>query len=415
MTALPRLEPAAGRRIFTISEVNSQIHELLEVSFPELWVEGEISNCRAYPSGHTYLTLKDENSQIQAVLFKGAAAAVRFKAQDGHKVLVRARVSSYLKRGDVQLIISAMEPREKGALQLAFEQLKAKLAAEGLFEEERKKPLPAYPRCVGIVTSLQGAAVHDMVTVLSRRWPLLEILVYPVRVQGDGAKEDIAQAIADFNELLPDTDVLLVGRGGGSWEDLWAFNEELVARAIAASRIPVVSCVGHETDTTIADFVADMRAPTPSAAAELAAPDRTSVLAQLADSRRRLLCGMEELLRRWEERLSSAKERPCLQSPGRMYEEHSRRVDELGARLSEAVRRFLLHAQQDLRLRLEKLDAFSPLKVLARGYAIAEKLPERAILRRADQVRAGDRVCVRLHQGEIYCEVKDEQDRQEGR
>ncbi len=408
---MPISQPPA--RVYTVSQVNAQIHELLETSFPELWVEGEISNCRAYPSGHTYLTLKDAGSQIQAVLFKSAAFGVKFKPEDGLKVLVRARVSSYVKRGDVQLIISAMEPREKGALQLAFEQLKVKLAAEGLFDEARKKPLPAYPRHVGIITSSQGAAVHDMITVLNRRWPGLEILIYPVKVQGNGAKEEIAQAVADFNAYLPGTDVLLVGRGGGSIEDLWAFNEELVARAIAASRIPVISCVGHETDTTIADFVADLRAPTPSAAAELAVPDQAAVLTQVADSRRRLLTSIQERLRSLAERLDFARRHPFLQNPHRMYEERIKRVDELFGRLPEALRQVLLHMEKDLRLQMEKLDAFSPLKVLGRGYAIAEKLPVREILRRADQVRPGDLVRVRLHQGEIHCEVKDAQERRQ--
>lgn len=401
------LAMAGARKVYTVSQVNAQIHDLLEASFPELWVEGEVSNCRAYPSGHTYLTLKDENAQILAVLFKGAAFAVKFKPQDGLKVLVRARISSYVKRGDVQLIISAMEPREKGALQLAFEQLKAKLSAEGLFDETRKKPLPPYPARVGIVTSLQGAAVHDMITVLTRRWPGLEISVWPVKVQGEGAAEEIARAIAGFNELLPGTDLLLVGRGGGSIEDLWAFNEEPVARAIAASRIPVVSCVGHETDFTIADFVADLRAPTPSAAAELAVPELAAVLARLADSQRRLLACVQERLRALAARLERAREHPYLQSPRRMYEERIKRVDELCGRLPEAVGRVLAHAEKDLRLRMEKLDAFSPLKVLGRGYAIAEKMPEGAILRRAEQVKAGDQVRVRLHEGSIYCEVRD--------
>ena len=300
-----------------------------------------------------------------------------------------------------------MEPREKGALQIAFEQLKAKLSAEGLFDETRKKPLPPYPTRVGIVTSLQGAAVHDMITVLTRRWPGLEISVWPVKVQGEGAAEEIARAIAGFNELLPGTDILLVGRGGGSIEDLWAFNEEPVARAIAVSRIPVVSCVGHETDFTIADFVADVRAPTPSAAAELAVPELGAVLARLGDCRRRLLAYVQERLRALEARLGRAREHPYLQSPRRMYEERIKRVDELSVRLPEAVGRVLAHAEKDLRLRMEKLDAFSPLKVLGRGYAIAEKMPEGAILRRAEQVKAGDRVRVRLHEGSIYCEVRD--------
>ena len=242
------------RRVLTISELNAQVHELLETSFSELWIEGEVSNCKAYPSGHTYLTLKDEKAQVRAVLFKGASFGVKFKLADGQKILVRGRVTSYEPRGELQLIISAAEPRDKGALQLALEQLKAKLQAEGLFDAERKKPLPPFPKSVGVVTSGQGAAVRDVIQVLSRRWPGLDIRIWPVKVQGPGAAEEIAAAVRGFNALASDTDVLLVGRGGGSIEDLWAFNEEPVARAIAESEIPVISCVGHETDWTVADL-----------------------------------------------------------------------------------------------------------------------------------------------------------------
>jgi exodeoxyribonuclease VII large subunit len=395
----------ASVKIFTITELNEQIHELMEASFPELWVEGEISNCRAYPSGHTYLTLKDEGSQIAAVLFKGAAWGLKFKLEDGLKILARGRVSTYIKRGDLQFVMSAVEPREKGALQLAFEQLKAKLEAEGLFAPERKKPLPAYPKSVGIVTSLQGAAVRDMLSVLGRRWPGLEILIYPVRVQGDGAAAEIAAAILDFNEQLPATDVLLVGRGGGSMEDLWAFNEEVVARAIASSKIPIISCVGHETDFTIADFVADQRAPTPSAAAELAVPEQRAVSDTILGFQDDLESSMNEILARLSERLDRAASHPFLQSPHRMYEERIRRVDELYGRLPEAIRRVLINAEKDLQLQAEKLDAISPLKVLSRGYAIAEKLPEGAILRKASSVKPGDKLRVRLHEGHIECEV----------
>ena len=400
-------------KVYTVSELNAQIHALLEASFPELWVEGELSNCRAYPSGHTYMTLKDAGSQIKAVLFKGSAWSLKFKPEDGLKVLARARISSYIARGELQLIISAMEPKEKGALQLAFEQLKAKLESEGLFEDSRKKPLPAFPRRVGIVTSLQGAAVHDMISILSRRWPEAEVAVYPVRVQGEGAKEEIARAILDFNNLLPETDVLLVGRGGGSWEDLWAFNEEIVARAIAGSKIPVISCVGHETDFTIADFVADRRAPTPSAAAELAAPDRRDMTLRVEALSEGMVSAMTERLEGLAERLERARRHPLLQSPYRLYEELIKRVDELSGRVLDAVKRVLLRAEKDLQLQAEKLDAFSPLKVLSRGYAIAQKWPSREIVRSASQVAPGERLLLRLHEGEIHCEVSHDQDRQE--
>jgi len=391
------------RRVLTVSELNAQVHQLLEASFSELWIEGEVSNCKAYPSGHTYLTLKDEKSQVRAVLFKGASFNVKFKLADGQKVLVRGRVTSYEPRGELQVILSAAEPRDKGALQLALEQLKAKLQAEGLFDQERKRPLPPYPKAVGLVTSGAGAAVRDMIHVLSRRWPGLDIRVWPVKVQGPGAAEEISSAIQGFNALAPDTDVLLVGRGGGSIEDLWAFNEEPVARAIAESKIPVVSCVGHETDWTIADFVADLRAPTPSAAAELAVPEKEAVedlIFQLRDSMHQSLRDRIETL---EARLKYAAAHPLLQDPRRLWEQRAQRVDELTARLPEALRRAVERLEMRLRLSAGKLDAISPLKVLGRGYAIAESRGK--ILFRAAQVKEGDLVRVRVSEGEINCEV----------
>ena len=391
------------RRVFTITELNSQVHGLLESSFPELWVEGEISNCKAYPSGHTYLSLKDDKAQIKAVLFKGSAFGVKFKFTDGLKILARGRVTSYEARGELQFIISAAEPREKGALQLALEQLKAKLAAEGLFAEERKRPLPPFPRSVGLVTSGQGAAVRDMIHVLSRRWPGLEIRVWPVKVQGPGAAEEIAGAIRGFNELASDTGILLVGRGGGSIEDLWAFNEEPVARAIAASAIPIISCVGHETDTTIADFVADLRAPTPSAAAEMAVPEKAAVLARVAGESAAMEQLLRDLLASLGRRLQYAAAHPFLQDPRRMWEQRVQRVDDLAMRLPEALRRRLENLGLRLGAAAGRLDAISPLNVLARGYAIATSKGK--VLTSAKQVKKGDPVTVRLSEGEINCEV----------
>jgi exodeoxyribonuclease VII large subunit len=395
--------PTPDRRVFTVAELNSQVHELLESSFPELWVEGEISNCKAYPSGHTYLTLKDDKAQVRAVLFKGSSFAVKFKFADGLKVLVRARVTSYEPRGELQLVISAAEPRDKGALQLALEQLKAKLQAEGLFDESRKKPLPPFPRSVGVVTSGQGAAVRDVINVLSRRWPGIEIRVWPVKVQGPGAAEEISDAIRGFNELASDTDVLLVGRGGGSIEDLWAFNEEPVARAIAASDIPVVSCVGHETDWTIADFVADLRAPTPSAAAELVVPEKAALLDRLAEHDDAMAQVLRDRLEDLARRLAYAAQHPLLQNPRRLWEQKVQRVDELTARLPEAVLRLLENTGLRLGAAAGRLDAISPLKVLARGYAIADSRGK--VLTRSSQVKTGDPVRVRLSDGEIHCEV----------
>ncbi|MBI5881493.1 MAG: exodeoxyribonuclease VII large subunit [Elusimicrobia bacterium] len=393
------------RKVWSVGELVNGIHDLLERNYQEVWVEGEISGSRAYPSGHTYFTLKDSQSQISAVLFKGYAGSMKFEPKDGIKCLVRARVSAYVARGSLQLIVLHMEPKEKGALQLAFEQLKAKLAAEGLFDPGRKKPLPRFPARIGLVTSLQGAAVRDMLTVLRRRWEGLEIAIFPVKVQGEGAALEISAAIEAFNKHLPDTDVLLVGRGGGSIEDLWAFNEEPVARAIAASDIPVVSCVGHETDFTIADFVADVRAPTPSAAAELVAPDKEAVLSRLRETLRSLGRAMGGRLQRLDLRVKTAASHPFLQAPHRIYEERIRRVDEVAGRLPDAMTRLLSRKRRDFQLRVEKLQALSPLNVLSRGYAIAEKLPEAEILRRSSQTRKGDKVRVRLHEGEIHCEV----------
>ncbi len=390
-------------RVFTVAELNAQVHELLEASFAELWVEGEISNCKAYPSGHTYLTLKDDKAQVRAVLFKGASFGVKFKFQDGLKVLVRGRVTSYEPRGELQLVIQAAEPRDKGALQLALEQLKAKLQAEGLFDEARKKPLPPYPDSVGVVTSGQGAAVRDIINVLSRRWPGLDIRVWPVKVQGPGAAEEIAEAVRGFNELSPDTDVLLVGRGGGSIEDLWAFNEEPVARAIAASRIPVVSCVGHETDWTIADFVADLRAPTPSAAAELVVTEKAALRDRVFEHADAMAQNLRDRLEALGRRLAYAAAHPLLQDPRRLWEQRAQRVDELSARLPEGARRLLERLGLRLGATAGRLDAISPLKVLGRGYAIATR--DGKIITKAGQVKTGDDIRVRLHEGELSCEV----------
>ncbi|MEK7388142.1 MAG: exodeoxyribonuclease VII large subunit [Elusimicrobiota bacterium] len=391
------------KRVFTVSELNAQVHELLDHSFAELWIEGEVSNCKTYPSGHTYLSLKDDKSQIRAVLFKGASFSLKFKLQDGLKILAFGRVTSYEPRGELQLVLSTAQPREKGSLALALEQLKAKLQAEGLFDASRKKSPPPYPKIVGVVTSGSGAAVRDIIEVLSRRWPGLEIRVWPVKVQGPGAAAEIAEAVRGFNELAPDTDVLLVGRGGGSIEDLWAFNEEPVARAIAASAIPVISCVGHETDTTIADFVADVRAPTPSAAAELAVSLKSDAQERLADLHGAMAQVLREKLENLERRLSYARAHPLLQDPRRLWEQRVQRVDELSLRLPEALKRRLETLSLRLAAAAGRLDAISPLAVLARGYAIATTRGK--VLTRASQVAAGDPVTLRLSQGSIHCEV----------
>ncbi len=423
-TRLPAGE--ASDIAISISQLNRLIHDRLEAQFTDLWVEGEISDPKTFPSGHTYFTLKDADSQIAAVLFKGDAAAVRFKLEHGLLVLARGRVSTYQKRGQIQFIVSQITPKAQGALQLAFEQLKAKLEKEGLFAQGRKRPIPAFPERIGIVTSLQGAAVRDMLHILGRRFDGLHIRIYPVLVQGSGAAEQIAGAIKDFNDLLPDTDVLLVGRGGGSLEDLWAFNEEIVARAIATSRIPVISCVGHETDFTIADFVSDLRAPTPSAAAELVVREKREVLERLGENEQRLPAAMQGLLARLSETLRHHQSSPFLLRPERIVDERARRVDELTARvlagpgraLQESARRFqdasrrlrpaalglLRQAEASAQLQIQKLNALSPLACLARGYSIAFGEDGRAIKSSA-QLSPRDRVRVRLHEGAFTAEV----------
>ena len=394
----------SGTKALSVSELNRRAQSLLESSFPEVWVEGEVSDPRAYPSGHTYFTLKDAGSSVSAVLFKGAASGLKFKLEHGLKVLALGRVSLYLPRGQYQLICARLQPRRMGDLQLAFEQLKKKLAAEGLFDESRKKPLPRMPRRIGIVTSLQGAAVRDMLSILGRRFDGLHIRIYPVHVQGKDAAPQIAQAVADFNAHLPETEVLLVGRGGGSLEDLWAFNEEVVARAIASSLIPVVSCVGHETDFTIADFVADLRAPTPSAAAELVVPEKEALLRDVRVLAERLPAALRGLYEQRAQRVDELSSRiaPGLRSLLRLLEE---RLGRAASAPGRAARNLLVEKGKDLERLAAQLDALSPLKVLGRGYAIVFK--QGRAVRSASEVRADDRVRVRVHQGEFQARVEE--------
>ncbi|MDH5510477.1 MAG: exodeoxyribonuclease VII large subunit [Nitrospinota bacterium] len=288
-------EETTGRPVLTVTALNGIIKDILEGAFPAIWVEGEISNFKIYTSGHIYFTLKDADSQIRGVMWKGSRKTLRFTPKDGDKVIITGRISVYNKRGEYQLVADSMEPKGLGALQAAFEELKKKLAAEGLFDQSRKKPLPAIAWSVGIVTSPKGAAVRDMIRTLNRRFPGLRIILNPSPVQGEGAAAKIARAIEELNEY-GQVDVIIAGRGGGSLEDLWAFNEEVVARAIAASKIPVVSAVGHEVDFTIADFVADARASTPTAAAEIVAPEKVALEAQVAELSRKLRLEMRNKL-----------------------------------------------------------------------------------------------------------------------
>lgn len=392
--------------IYTVSELNAQVRELLETHFPEVWVEGEISNLRKYPSGHLYFTLKDEASEIDAVMFNHLSALLEFAPEDGMNVLAGGTLTIYERRGKYQIAVRKLKPAGLGKLQLAFERLKERLHQEGLFDEARKRPIPRFPERIGIITSAEGAALRDMLSILARRYPVIDVLLFPVRVQGEGAAEEIAQAIEGANryhEQQP-IDVLIVGRGGGSLEDLWAFNEERVARAIFGSEIPVVSAVGHEIDFTIADFVADLRAPTPSAAAELVVPQREKIEGDLAGSFRRLLQLERAHLEGRRYALQRLISSYALRHPLRQVREHRQTLDHLSGLLVRAFRNRRNAARDRLEGLMGRLEAVSPAAVLRRGYSIVEDERGRAI-RSARDVRPHDRVNIRLHRGKLHCEV----------
>ena len=438
---------APERRIYSVAELNAAIRAVLEGEFLDIWVSGEISGLKLAASGHYYFTLKERDAQVRCVAFRSAHRYWKYKPQDGLAVLARGRIDVYEARGEYQLLVEMLEPQGLGALQLAFEQLKKKLAAEGLFSAERKRPLPRFPRRIGIVTSPRGAAIADLVQILSRRSPGIHIRLFPALVQGEGSVEEVCRGIAYFSRV-PWADLVIVGRGGGSLEDLWTFNEEAVARAIAASPVPVISAVGHETDVTIADFVADLRAPTPSAAAEMAVPLRDELLDRIAAAREKAAQGMRYRLAMLERRLrQQGIERPL----GVLHRRVGRglqRIDECEFRMRESLRAALdgrerarrarevrlarfdlrprlasgrrrletaeMAAVQLARLRLERqrahaeqlaahLTQLSPLKILERGYAIVSN--ESGILKDAAAAPPQSAIHVRLAKGELDARV----------
>jgi exodeoxyribonuclease VII large subunit len=437
------------RRSMTVSELTSKIRDLLAKNFTDITVQGEISNCREAQSGHIYFTLKDDRAQVRCVFFKQQQRGIKFRPEDGLQMTVRGSISVYETRGEYQIYVENLEPIGLGALQLAFEQLKKRLEAEGLFDPARKKPLPLLPSRIGIITSSRGAAVRDVVRILTRRFPNMHLTVYPVRVQGEGSAEEIVKALKFFNAKKM-VDVLILARGGGSMEDLWAFNEEIVARAIFASEIPVISGVGHETDFTIADFVADVRASTPSAAAELVVQTRREFDKHIADLRETLASLFRYRLLELSRRVHELSARRGFRRPLDLLRQQRQRADEmtsrlalgLRARLEQSRKRFtaahlriatfdfrvkiaafrlrlekrsaelgvraerLLRAKRD---RLEKLTLQlaerSPLGVLERGYAIATDAAGN-LLRDAAQVTPGDTVAIQLHRGKLSTEVK---------
>ena len=446
----PLLNFGPTKKIFSVSELSQGIKNLLEREYADVWVTGEVSNFRAAASGHLYFTLKDATAQLRAVCFRNQARYLKFKPQDGISVIARGHLSVYEARGEYQLYVEYLEPAGLGALQIAFEQLKQKLAAEGLFDIARKRPLPLLPRAIGVVTSPTGAVIRDILRILRRRFRNMNVMIYPVKVQGEGAAGEIVEGVEHFNREQ-NVDVVIVARGGGSLEDLWAFNEEVVARAIAASGIPVISAVGHETDFTIADFVADLRAPTPSAAAELVVHRKQDHLAELENRARRMTQIVRLQLSQARQRLTELRMHHAFQTLATRLAERAQRVDDAIAALERSMRSRLNRARQEwlrasagvvrydfrrllglkraaLDDRLGRFDAVlrrflterqnrlahveailkerSPLTILQRGYSITRDAA-RKIVRDAEAVVLGSDISVRLARGELAATIKD--------
>ena len=397
----------ADRYIFTVTELNQFIKDLLDNVPPltDLLLRGEISNYKMYPSGHHYFTLKDGQCAVKCVLFKGSAMKLRFRPENGMQVIASGRISVYPRDGAYQLYCTGLSPDGVGDLSVAYEQLKEKLRLEGLFDEAHKKPLPPYPQRIAIVTSPAGAAIHDMIRILRRRYPIAKVLLLPVRVQGTEAPAEIAGAIryANRHQLA---DVLITGRGGGSLEDLWAFNDERVARAIYDSVIPVISAVGHEPDVAISDFVADRRASTPSNAAEIAVPDMAELLRWLDGAEMRMARGVTRQLDAARERLDTLAQKRVLTDPMALVADKGMQLDHVQHRLAAAMRAVTDRENGRFAALAASLDALSPLRVLGRGYALAQT-EDGTVLRSAAQTAAGQRIRVRLAQGQLECDVAE--------
>ncbi len=441
--------PGDKEKVYSITELTRLIKDLLEGSFPAIWVEGEVSKATYHTSGHLYLTLKEEKDVLDVTMWRTSLARVQFRVEAGMKVICRGRMSNYGPYGKYNMIADRVEPAGLGALQIKFEQLKKKLGAKGYFDEERKRPLPQYPKTVGIVTSAVGAAFKDVARIIRRRNPGVRMILAPVLVEGEQAKQQVAQAIDDFN-TYGNVDLLIVGRGGGSPESLWTFNEEIVADAIYRSRIPVISAVGHEVDFTIADFVADLRASTPSAAAELAVPNAADLRHTVTQLQRKMLGDMAAMLRGQKRRVADIIRRPVFTDPSRAFEPNRRRVDECLLRIANAAARRrmeksqrlsalvkhlqLLRPSEQIRRKIEqvahleekmersvrtlaaqkkqtlasaggKLDMLSPMKVLDRGYAIA-RLPDGTVIKDAALASPGNMLEILLHKGRIAARVE---------
>jgi len=451
------MELDAQAHIYTVSQLTRRVKGLLEGQVGYVWLAGEISNWRPSPAGHAYFTLKDKDSQIDAVIFRSRLAGIKFGPHSGVEVVVFGQVTVYEKRGNYQIVCEDMHPKGQGALQLAFDQLKKKLQDEGLFDAAHKKPIPRFPRKIGIVTSPTGAAIRDILHVIGRRFGNIHIVLYPARVQGEGAAAEIAEGIRHLDGR--GVDVMIVGRGGGSLEDLWPFNEEAVVRAVYAAETPIISAVGHEIDFTLTDFAADLRAPTPSAAAEVVVQEREALLGRVAELQRRLCGGTASQLRELAHRLARARSSYVLQRPEQLIRERRQTTDELQARLNQALRaqaaearvrmeratrglallspanqvrraleRLVLHRQRLLqsgttlverfRARVRplqaQLDALSPLAILGRGYAIAWRMPGRTLVREAGELAPGDDVALMFGRGAATATIKSIEEQTHG-
>lgn len=394
------------KQVLTVTQVNLYIKEMLSSDdvLSHITIKGEISNFKAHSSGHMYMSLKDETGVIRAVMFRSAAGRLQFRPENGMKVIASGRVSVYERDGQYQLYIEYMQQDGLGDLHIAFEKLKQKLSTEGLFDPKHKKPLPKYPKRIGVITAPTGAAIRDILNILSRRFKYADVVLYPVLVQGENAAMSIAVALKYFNENNA-ADVLIVGRGGGSIEDLWAFNEEIVARAIYDSRIPVISAVGHEVDFTISDFVADLRAPTPSAAAELVVPSQEELKDKFNNVYGRLYSCAGRILEKNRLRLRLLTEKPVLKTPERSLDERRLYLDGLYNRFENAYKNILKEKEQALKLNASKLDGLSPLSALSRGFSVTKDEGGR-VVKSVEQVKKGDKISVVVSDGEIRASVE---------
>jgi len=406
MPAPPLPAAPAAQNVLTVSQLSAQLKGVVEDNFSSVWVVGEISNFSQPQSGHCYFTLKDDAAQLRAVLWKSTASRLQHRLHDGLDVICRGRLDVYPPRGSYQLVIDELQPKGMGALELALRQLREKLAKEGLFAPERKRRLPTFPRRIGVVTSPTGAAIRDFLQVLLRRWRGVDVLVFPARVQGDGAAAEIIAGIRAANRLRPELDVLVLARGGGSLEDLWCFNEEPVLRAIAASRVPTVSAVGHEIDVTLADLVADVRALTPSEAAERVVPSADDVKGIVRNFGLRLRSAIASSMAQHRRRLDALSTRPVLERPLNGVLLRARRLDELSLRLHGAARALVRERRAAMTAVAGKLDALSPLGVLGRGYTLTFDDGDDRLITAADQLSVGQRIITRFRLGTTTSRVE---------